>query len=54
MRTKTPVKVIVLGQLIASRWVEQSQVGITSAASRGESRHHHGITRTSIEWTSSI
>ena len=54
MRTWTIIEVIVLGKLITSRWVEQSQVGITVAAARGESRHQHGITRTSSEGTSSV
>jgi hypothetical protein len=47
---KTTIKVIILGQLIASRWIEQSQVGITSAGSRGESRCH----TVSSEGTSSV
>ena len=54
MRTWTIIEVIILGKLITSRWVEQSQVGITVAASRGESRHHHGITRTSSDRTDRI
>jgi len=54
LRTWTIIEVIVLGQLIASRWIKKSQVGITIAASRGESRHYHGIARTSSEGTSSV
>jgi hypothetical protein len=54
LRTQTPIIVIVLGQLIASRWIIQSQVGIADTASRGESSHDYGIARTSSKRTDGI
>jgi len=54
LRASICIEIIILGQLIASRWVIQSQVGIADTASRGESSHDNGIARTSSDRTNEI